>query len=89
MKDNTLTPQAYQPECWLMQKDSIYAARTALQAGLENTQELLADHDARLGRTTRGNRCTAERLEAEIREMQAALEKLKQPDGHVSEKRFS
>lgn len=64
-----------------MLKDSIYAARTALSAGIENTQELLADHDVRLGRTTRSNRYTAERLEGEIRQMQAALDGLQNPNG--------
>lgn len=64
-----------------MLKDSIFAARTALSVGIENTQELLADHDVKLGRTTRGNRYTAERLEGEIRKMQAALDGLQKPNG--------
>lgn len=71
----------YQPETWAMRKDTIYAARSALKVGLENTQELLIEHDASLGRTTRKNRFTAERLEGEIRSMQSVLEKLCQPDG--------
>jgi len=71
----------YQPESWSMLKDSIYAAQTALSAGIENTQELLADHDVRLGRTTRSNRYTAERLEGEIRQMQSALDGLQKPNG--------
>jgi len=71
----------YQPECWAMKKDTIYSARHALEAGLENTQELLVDHDVMLGRTTRSNRYTAERLEGEIREMKCAIEALKKPDG--------
>lgn len=57
--------------------DTINAVCNALQAGIENTQELLADHDVRLGRTTRSNRMTAERLEDEIAEMKTALENLK------------
>jgi hypothetical protein len=77
-------PLEYQPECWAMKKDTIYAARTALEAGLENTQELLADHDMKLGRTTRSNRYTAGRLEGEIRETEAAIEKLKKPYGTFS-----
>jgi hypothetical protein len=76
LPDTTCYPLEYQPECWTMKKDTIYAARTALEAGLENTQELLADHDVKLGRTTRSNRYTAERLEGEIRDMKAAIEKL-------------
>ncbi len=71
----------YQPESWSMLKDSIYAAQNALRAGIENTQELLADHDVRLGRTTRSNRYTAERMEGEIQKMQTALEGLKEPNG--------
>ena len=71
----------YQPESWSMLKDSIYAAQTALSAGIENTQELLADHDVRLGRTTRSNRYTAERLEGGIRQMQSALDGLQKPNG--------
>ena len=64
-----------------MLKDSVYAAQEAIRAGIENTQELLADHDVRLGRTTRSNRYTAERLEGEIRQMQAALDGLQKPNG--------
>ena len=71
----------YLPESWSMLKDSVYAAQEAIRAGIENTQELLADHDVRLGRTTRGNRYTAERLEGEIRQMKAALDGLQKPNG--------
>jgi D-serine deaminase-like pyridoxal phosphate-dependent protein len=74
-------PQEYLPESWSMRKDSIYAAQEAIRAGIENTQELLIEHDASLGRTTRKNRCIAERLEAEIRQMQAALNGLQTPNG--------
>ena len=70
----------YQRESWLMLKDSVYAAQEAIRTGIENTQELLADHDVRLGRTTRSNRHTAERLEGEIRQMQAALDSIQGPD---------
>lgn len=64
-----------------MTKDSIYAARAAIEAGIENTQELLADHDTRLGRTTRSNRYTALRMEEEIWQMQQALKGIEQPNG--------
>jgi hypothetical protein len=76
-----LLASEYQPETWAMLKDTIYAARDALRAGLENTEEYLTWHDANYGRTARLNRWNAERLEREIREMKEALEKLKQPDG--------
>jgi CRISPR/Cas system-associated endonuclease Cas1 len=69
-----------QPESWSMLKDSVHAAQEAIRAGIENTQELLADHDVRLGRTTRSTRHTAERLEGEIRQMQAALDSIQGPD---------
>lgn len=69
------------PESWSMLKDSIYAAQEAIRAGIENTQDLLADHDVRLGRTTRSNRYTAERMEGEIRQMKAALDGLQNPNG--------
>jgi hypothetical protein len=74
------SPTEYQPESWSMLKDSILAAQEAIRSGIENTQELLADHDVRLGRTTRSNRHTAERLEGEIRQMQAALDSIQGPD---------
>tara|TARA_R110000822_G_scaffold59275_4_gene147967 strand:+ start:918 stop:1223 length:306 start_codon:yes stop_codon:yes gene_type:complete len=70
-----MTPPTY----WTLNKDKVEAARTALRAGLENTQELLNDYDARLGRTTRSNRHTAERLEGEIREMKSAIDALDPP----------
>ena len=70
----------YQPESWSMLKDSILAAQEAIRSGIENTQELLADHDVRLGRTTRSNRYTAERLEGEIRQMKSALDSIQGPD---------
>lgn len=57
------TYQTYQPEIWAMTKDSIYSAIDALMLGIENTQELLIKHDIELGRTTRSNKLTAERLE--------------------------
>ena len=83
-KPNTVeqpTDEGYLPESWSMLKDAVYAAQEAIRAGIENTQELLADHDVRLGRTTRRNRYTAERLEGEIRQMQSALDGLQKPNG--------
>jgi hypothetical protein len=79
LRNGTLN-QTYQPECWLVQKDTIYAAYDALKTGLENTQELLCLHDQNLGRTTKSNRMTAEQLEFEIENMKTIIEKLKQPD---------
>ena len=73
--------QTYQPEVWAMTKDSVYDAQEALQIGLENTRELLAEHDFRLGRTTRSNRTTAERLEEEIAKIESAMEGISNPNG--------
>jgi len=64
-----------------MLKDSIYAAREAIKIGIENTQELLADFDERLGRTTRSNMFTAERMEREIESMRQAITDLQIPNG--------
>lgn len=44
----------------------------ALNAGIENTQELLDQHDQALGRTTPRNKRWAEQLEEDIKEMQLA-----------------
>ena len=93
-EESLATASCYPLECWSMKSDTICAVRTALEAGIENTQELLIDHDQRLGRTTRSNRHTAEMLEGDIREMKSAFEKLKEPDGifqessHLVEKQF-
>ena len=64
----------YQPELWLVEKDAVYAARHALEDGLESAQELLAKHDADLGRSTPKNRREAERLEKVIRDTKHAIE---------------
>lgn len=76
-QDRPAFPTEYQPEYRTMKKDTLYAALHALQTGLENTQELLEDRDSRLGRSTRSNRTTAERLESEIETIQSAIENLR------------
>ena len=48
-------------------------ADEALQLGIDNTRELLANHDGALGRTHRHNRLTAEAMESDILRMSAAL----------------
>ena len=67
----------YQPEIWSIKKDLIYKIIPCLQAGLENTQSTLAEHDAALGRTTTKNKMWAETLEQEIRDMRDCIEQLK------------
>lgn len=49
---------------------------TALEMAEENARELLAEHDASLGRTTRKNRYTAELYEYAIRESAALRQRL-------------
>jgi hypothetical protein len=65
---------------WSVLKDSILAAQDAILIGLENTQELLLEHDINFGRTTSKNRINAERLEGEIKQMQNALLAIKEPN---------
>jgi len=73
--------QTYQPETWLMKKDTIYAAREMLRIGLENTEELLYALDTTVGRTISSTRLHAEQLEREIQIMKDTLALLKEPDG--------
>ena len=50
---------------------------SALEDGIENTFELLEDHEMRLGNTTLKNTLTAERLKKEISNMRSVLDKIK------------
>ena len=72
-----LVPTYYQPEIWQVEKDVIYAAIPAVDAGLEYAKELLATHDRDLGRTTLKNKTWAETIEADIRHMTRTLEMLR------------
>lgn len=67
----------YIPEIWGVKKDTIYAAISALEAGLEYAQECLADHDQKLGRTIRRNREWAETIEEDIKKIKKSIEELK------------
>ena len=69
----------YQPECWTIGKDRIYAAIEALRNGIEYSEELLAKKDWELGREHKSNRETAERIERDITAMRMALTELKTP----------
>lgn len=62
-------PTTYQPEIWSVKKDDIYAAITAIESGICYAQECLATHDLSLGRTTRKNKSSAERMESDLRQM--------------------
>ena len=64
---------SYIPELWAVEKDAIYAARSALTDGIEYTRELLANHDRDLGRNHRSNKVAAEHMEKAIAAMQCAL----------------
>jgi hypothetical protein len=66
----------YTPHNWQIEKDTVYAAITAITSGIEYAQECLAQHDTALGRTTRKNKTWAETIEKDIRQMTRALEQL-------------
>jgi hypothetical protein len=74
---NECAPQKYIPEIWPIKKDLVYKLIPCLEAGLENTQTALAEHDATFGRTTAKNKMWAEALEREIRDMRDCIEELK------------
>lgn len=68
----------YQPEVWTVKKDAIYAAKSALAEGAAYTQELLANHDRDLGRTTHSNKLTAGHMEKAIADMLRAMTGLRE-----------
>ena len=70
-------PDQYQPTVLSVKKDFIYAAISALEAGLEYAQECLIRHDQNLGRTISRNKREAEYMEEDIRKIKAAIENLK------------
>lgn len=77
ISENTFGPQEYLPEIWEIKKDLVYKLIPALQAGLENTQSALVEHETALGRTTTKNRMWAETLEREIQDMRDCIKQLK------------
>ena len=68
---------SYQPEIWQVEKDVIYAAIPAVEAGLEYARECLTTHDSSLGRTTHKNKTWAETMEKDIRNMERTLATLR------------
>lgn len=72
-----LGPLTYQPEIWRVEKDTIYAAIPAVEAGLEYARECLSTHETSLGRTTLKNKMWAETMENDIRHMERTLEMLR------------
>jgi hypothetical protein len=63
----------YECEKWIVRKDTMYAARVAIETGLEYAKECLSVHDINLGRGGIKNRVWAERMEADIVQMEKAL----------------
>jgi len=49
--------------------------RDCIELAREYAQEVLTDHDTRLGRTTRSNKITAEGIESDIRLISETLKK--------------
>lgn len=70
-------PQTYQPETIAIPTLELQNIVDALEAGLEHTQTVLAEHDASLGRTTRKNQSWAEHLEKDIEFLEARISMLK------------
>ena len=68
----------YLPEMWTVDKSAIYAARAAIESGIEYAQESLVDHDKKFGRSIRKNRILAETMEKDILSMQKALKQLRE-----------
>lgn len=64
------------PERRAITLENLNVVREALQIGLENTEQVLTDHDIKLGRTTRSNRRTAELLEEDIDKFKKVIKEL-------------
>lgn len=68
-----LSTQEYQPETIAIPTLEVQNIVDALEAGLEHTQTVLAEHDVSLGRTTRKNQSWAEHLEKDIEFLKARI----------------
>lgn len=77
MQEDILAIQEYQPETIAIPTLELQNIIDALQAGLEHTQTVLAEHDASLGCTTRKNQSWAETLEKDIEFLKARIKLLK------------
>jgi hypothetical protein len=66
--------QTYQPEQWVVEKDTIYALVLAAENAIEYARECLAKHDQELGRTTKKNNTWAKTIERDIEQAELALE---------------
>jgi hypothetical protein len=63
----------YGPERRAITLEDIAKIKNALQIGLENSEDLLAQHETSLGRSTRNNRLTAEAMEVDVELILEAL----------------
>jgi hypothetical protein len=61
------------PERRAITLEDIAKIKNALQIGLENSEDLLAQHEISLGRSTRNNRLTAEAMEVDVELILEAL----------------
>jgi hypothetical protein len=61
------------PEHRAITLEDIAKIKNALQIGLENSEDLLAQHEISLGRSTRNNRLTAEAMEVDVELILEAL----------------
>ncbi len=77
MQEDILAIQEYQPETIAIPTLELQNIIDALEAGLEHTQTVLAEHDASLGRTTRQNKSWAETLEKDIALLRTRITLLK------------
>lgn len=69
----TINSETYQPEVWRVQKDVIYAAIPAVEAGLEYAKESLCIHDQSYGREIGRYKRVAAMIESDIAQMEGAL----------------
>lgn len=73
-----MTQQTYIPEIWQVKKDTVYAAITAVDFGLEYARECLADHDMLNGRMIHRHKRWAETMESHIQQMERTLKELRE-----------
>jgi len=72
----------YQPESWSMRKDTIYAARNAIQIGICYAEDALATLD-RSPLTPYMRRITEHTIQQQLDKMHTAQKQLAEPDGSV------
>lgn len=66
----------YEPEFVVIRKDWIYSAQDSLSLGIEAMHELLANHDASIGRDFPRGKREAEEMEEEISKAESRLSQL-------------